>query len=227
MSIVLIVLFYFAASILNAEQTNQEFSFLHCDITVSDLEGRKVDLCSDQSGDIKFEVQGGNRANSGLMGDMTPVFNNFWRNSLAAQNYTISLTPHLEVSDIWKVHYLGEGGEEISSTFSYFVWSRNFSAPGVGQNDLAIPYSPTRTIKCLREPDSEKPFDACITYYTAVVCESWHNRKNRPVTVVSYPTISVRTENYEASILMMDNFELVQRTAERILNQVLSLSCGN
>ncbi|MEO1256014.1 MAG: hypothetical protein AAFY41_14185 [Bacteroidota bacterium] len=44
---------------------------------------------------------------------------------------------------------------------------------------------------------------------------------------MTYPTISVRSEGYEASIVMMDNYEVIQRKAEEILNQILNISCEN
>ncbi|WP_223636522.1 hypothetical protein [Rhodobacter sp. TJ_12] len=215
------------ASSLNAQQRNPKILLPDCSITLSDLEGGDHFLCESQNGDIRFEILSGNRANSGLMGDATPIFNNFWRNPGEIPGYSISLTPYREVPNIWKVKYLDGGGREIPTVFQYFIWSRNFSALGVGRNDFAIPYGPTRTIKCLNEHDESEPFKRCIAYYTALVCETWHNRYNQPVTVVSYPTIAVRSESYRASTLMMENYETIQRTAEKILNQVLNISCSN
>ncbi|MEO1256013.1 MAG: hypothetical protein AAFY41_14180 [Bacteroidota bacterium] len=84
------------------------------------------------------------------MGDTTPIFNNFWRKQDAVPEYSISLTPFREVSNIWKVHYLDDDGWEINTTFDYFIWSRSFSVPGVGQNEFAVSYSPTRAIKCFK-----------------------------------------------------------------------------
>jgi hypothetical protein len=223
----LVTIFFILASSLNAKQDKQEVLFSNCDITISDLERKTGILCSNQAGGIKFEIQGDNRSNSGLMGDMTPVFNNFWRERDHLPEYTISLTPYRYAPNVWRVHYLGEDGEELSSTFNYFVWSRNFSVPGVGRNDLAISYSPTRTIKCFKEADNPNMFRGCITYYTALVCDTWHNRNSHPVTVVNYPTIAVRTESYESSISMMRNFEVIQRIAEKLLNQTRKLSCEN
>lgn len=222
-----VAIFFATASALNAKQDNQNISFSDCSVTLSDLESEKVHLCGNHDGDIKFEIQSGNRANSGRMGDATPIFNNFWRNQRVAPEYSISLTPYLEIPNIWRVQYLDDGGRKVSGAFIYFIWSRNFSVPSVGQNDLAIPYSPTRTIKCLKKHDDSKLFRRCITYYTALVCESWHSRNNHPVTVATYPTIAVRSESYEASMLMMDNYEVIQGTAEKILNQVLNISCEN
>lgn len=223
----LVAILFAIASSSSAQKGNQSILFSDCTITLSNLEGEEVFFCANKNRDIKFEIQSGNRSNSGRMGDTTPIFNNFWRNQDAVPEYSISLTPFREVSNIWKVHYLDDGGQEINTTFDYFIWSRNFSAPGVGQNEFAVSYSPTRAIKCLKKQDDSNPFRECITYYTALVCESWHNRNNQPVTVVTYPTISVRSESYEASIIMMDNYEVIQRKAEEILNQILNISCGN
>lgn len=222
---ILITIFFASTSAMNAKTKNPKISFSDCSVSLSDLEGGTLDLCENQNGNIKFKILSGNRSNSGLMGDATPIFNNFWRNLDAVPEYSISLTPFRKVSNIWRVHYLDDDGREIHTTFDYFIWSRNFSVPGVGQNKFAVPYSPTRAIKCLKEQDDSNPFRGCITYYTALVCDSWHNRNNQPVTVVTYPTISVRSESYEASITMLDNYEVIQRKAEEILNQILNISC--
>jgi hypothetical protein len=223
----LLTVFFILASSLNAKQDNQGILFSHCDIAISDLEYETEVLCSDQTGGIIFQTQSGNKSNTGRMGDMTPVFNNFWRDRGRIPEYTISLIPYRYAPNVWRVHYLGEDGEELPTIFSYFVWSRNFSVPGVGRNDLAISYSPTRTIKCFNEAGNPNMFRGCITYYTALVCDTWHNRNNHPVTVVSYPTIAVRTEDYESSISMMRNFGAIQGIAEKLLNQTLNLSCEN
>lgn len=213
------------ATDLDAKDQNPEVSFLNCNITIAELEAEVGALCSDQTGRIRFEILGSNRSSSGLMGDMTPVFNNFWRDNEGVPEYRISLVPFFDAPNVWQVTYIGGNSDILSTTFDFFVWSRNFSIPGVGRNDLAVPYGPTRTIKCLKEVDKTDPFRQCISYYTAMVCDSWHNKNNQPVTVVSYPTIAVRTESYEDSIFMMENFEIIQRTAESILSKILNLSC--
>ncbi len=213
------------ASELNANADNQELSFSQCDIDLSSLDYRQSHLCSDQTGGITFEFTGLNRANSGLMGDTTPIFNNFWRNEGETPDYTISLTPFSEAPEMWQVQYLREDGSEINTTFSYFIWSRNFSAPGVGKNEFAIPFGPTRSLKCLKDAEGEHPLNQCIAYYTAAVCATWHDRYNQPVRLVRYPTISARSDGYESSLLMMRQFEVVQRTAEELLDKTLTISC--
>ncbi|MEM0977226.1 MAG: hypothetical protein AAGJ34_06810 [Pseudomonadota bacterium] len=225
----LLPVFFLACFSAFAPATNANVLGLDgCKVTEEALKNYVFDypiLCESNEHGIYFEMQSPPRFTIGRSGSLTEFFNNFSSEMFPEERIEFPDLVFKKVDGfprIWKGAYLIESGEEVPTTFNYFVWSRDTY---FNRTEFVSIFDPTQLIKCFNNRDSAPTIQTCISYWNVPVCSSWHERSD--FGRESYPTFAVRSQSHKDSILMLQNFGELQAIAEQMIQTIIDITCGD